>query len=82
MADIDVVAISEIDKCAGVGECKFKNEKMDKGIYDTLLRRAGSISGKYRVSKYIFFSLSGYTDWFDTLKDNRVVLLSLSDLYA
>ena len=28
-ADIDVVAISEIDKCAVVGECKFKNEKMD-----------------------------------------------------
>ncbi|MGN0337764.1 MAG: ATP-binding protein [Lachnospiraceae bacterium] len=81
-ADIDVVAISEIDKCAVVGECKFKNEKIDKGIYDTLLRRAGLISGKYKVSKYIFFSLSGYTDWFDTLKDNRVVLLSLSDLYA
>ena len=80
-ADIDVVAISEIDKCAVVGECKFKNEKIDKGIYDTLLRRAGLISGKYRVSKYIFFSLSGYTDWFDTLKDKRVVLLSLSDLY-
>ncbi|MBO5154479.1 MAG: ATP-binding protein [Eubacterium sp.] len=81
-ADIDVVAISEIDKCAVVGECKFKNEKIDKGIYDTLIRRAGLISGKYKVSKYIFFSLSGYTDWFDTLKDNRVVLLSLSDLYA
>lgn len=81
-ADIDVVAISELDKSAVVGECKFKNEKIDKGIYDTLLRRAGLISGKYKVSKYIFFSLSGYTDWFDTLKDNRVVLLSLSDLYA
>lgn len=81
-ADIDVVAISELDKSVVVGECKYKNEKIDKGIYDTLLRRAGLISGKYKVSKYIFFSLSGYTDWFDTLKDNRVVLLSLSDLYA
>ncbi len=39
------------------------------------------MSKEYRVSKYIFFSLSGYTDWFDTLKDKRVVLLSLSDLY-
>lgn len=81
-ADIDVVAISEIDKCAVVGECKFKNEKIDKGIYETLLRRSGLISGKYKVSKYIFFSLSGYTDWFDTLQDNQVVLLSLNDLYA
>ena len=81
-ADIDVVAISELDKSVVVGECKFKNEKIDKEIYDTLLRRAGLISEKYKVTKYIFFSLSGYTDWFDTLKDNRVVLLSLSNLYA
>ena len=61
---------------------ELAQEAVSKGIYDTLLRRAGLISGKYKVSKYIFFSLSGYTDWFDTLKDNRVVLLSLSDLYA
>ncbi len=81
-ADIDVVAISEVDKCAVVGECKFKNEKIDKGIYDTLVRRAGLITGKYKVSKYIFFSLSGYTDWFDTLKADDAVLLSLEDLYA
>lgn len=81
-ADIDVVAISEIDKCAVVGECKFKNEKIDKGIFDTLYRRAGLISGKYKVTKYILFSLNGYTDWFDTQNDDRVVLLSLSDLYV
>lgn len=80
--DIDVVAISEIDKCAVVGECKFKNEKIDKGIYDALLRRGGLISGKYRVIKYVFFSLSGYTEWFDTLSDSSVVLLTLDDLYA
>ncbi len=38
-ADIDVVGISEIDKKAVIGECKFKNEKIDKGIYETLTRR-------------------------------------------
>lgn len=80
-ADIDVVAISEIDKAAVLGECKFKNEKIDKGVYDTLLRRAVLISGKYKVTKYIFFSLSGYTEWFQTLHDDRVMLLSLKDLY-
>lgn len=37
-ADIDVVALSETDKKAVVGECKFKNEKIDKGIYETLIR--------------------------------------------
>ena len=32
-ADIDIVALSDIDKKAVIGECKFKNEKIDKGIY-------------------------------------------------
>ena len=80
-ADIDVVALSEIDKKAVIGECKFKNEKIDKGIYDTLIRRGKLISAKYRITKYIFFSLSGYTDWFNNLEDNDVLLLTLDSLY-
>ena len=79
--DIDVVALSEIEKKAVVGECKFKNEKIDKGIYETLVRRSHLISSKYQVVKYILFSLSGYTEWFDTLSDHNVVMLSLNDLY-
>lgn len=80
-ADIDVVALSEIDKKAIIGECKFKNEKIDKGIYDTLIRRGKLIAPKYKLSKYIFFSLSGYTDWFKTLSDEDVILLTLDSLY-
>ena len=80
-ADIDVVALSETDKKAVIGECKFKNEKIDKGIYETLLRRGKLISAKYKVSKYIFFSLSGYTDWFESLSDKDVLLLTLNSLY-
>ena len=80
-ADIDVVAISDIDKKAVIGECKFKNEKIDKRIYETLTRREKLIAAKYKVSKYIFFSLSGYTDWFKNLKDEDVLLLTLDSLY-
>ena len=80
-ADIDVVALSETDKKAVIGECKFKNEKIDKGIYETLLRRGKLISAKYKVSKYILFSLSGYTDWFESLSDKDVLLLTLDSLY-
>lgn len=80
-ADIDVVALSEIDKKAVIGECKFKNEKIDKGIYETLIRRGKLITAKYKVSKYIFFSLSGYTDWFKSLSDEDVLLLTLDSLY-
>ena len=79
-ADIDIVALSEIDKKAVIGECKFKNEKIDKGIYETLIRRGKLINVKYKVSKYLFFSLSGYTDWFEELADEDV-LLTLNSLY-
>ena len=80
-ADIDVVALSETDKKAVIGECKFKNEKIDKDIYETLLRRGKLISAKYKVSKYIFFSLYGYTDWFESISDKDVLLLTLDSLY-
>lgn len=80
-ADIDVVGISELDKTAVLGECKFKKEKIDKNVYDTLLRRSAVIGGKYRIIRFLFFSLSGYTSWFDSIQNNGVVLLTLDDLY-
>lgn len=81
-ADIDVVGISLMEKTAVIGECKFKNEKIDKGIYETLLRRGKLISSKYKISKYIFFSLSGYTAWFESLDNEDVMLLTLDSLYV
>ena len=76
-----MVALSEVDKKAVIGECKFKNEKIDKGIYETLIRRGKLITAKYKVAKYIFFSLSGYTDWFASLSSEDVLLLTLDSLY-
>ena len=80
-ADIDVVALSEMEKKAVIGECKFKNEKIDKGIYETLIRRANVISPIYDIVTYLLFSLSGYTKWFDSLQDEKVILLSLDEMY-
>lgn len=80
-ADIDVVGISDLDKTAVLGECKFKKEKIDKNVYDTLLRRSAVFSGKYRVIRFLFFSLGGYTSWFDSMQDKSVILLTLDDLY-
>lgn len=81
-ADIDVVGIAERDKKAVVGECKFKNEKIDRSVYDTLVRRSGLIDSKYKIVKYILFSLSGYTDWFNSMEDQDVLLLTLDSLYT
>lgn len=82
-ADIDVVAISQSDKTAVVGECKYKNEKIDKSVYETLLRRSRVILNQYKITKYLLFSLSGYTEWYDTLiSDTEVLRYTLADLYV
>ena len=80
--DIDVVGISAIENTAVIGECKFKNEKIDKSIYDTLIGRSRLISGKYHVTKFILFSLSGFTEWFDTVDKTKLVLVTLDDMYS
>ena len=79
--DIDIVAISDIDKTAVVGECKFRNEKINKGIYETLLRRESLISGKYAVVKRILFSLNGFTEWFGTADCEDTLFITLEDMY-
>ena len=80
-ADIDVVGLSDLDKKAVLGECKFRNEKMDKGVYETLRRRSALIPARYGIAKYLFFSLSGYTDWWASMTDENVRLLTLDSLY-
>ena len=37
--DIDVVGLDKHKKKAVIGECKFRNEKIDKTIFDSLLER-------------------------------------------
>ena len=80
-ADIDVVGISSVDKTAVCGECKFKNEKIDKEIYETLVRRSKLLSANYIVTKYLLFSLSGFSKWFDTGKNFNLLLITIQDLY-
>jgi hypothetical protein len=81
-ADIDVVGISDVDCCAVVGECKFKNEPVDKSVYDTLVRRTAIIAGKYNVVKRIIFSLNGFTEWFDTMCDDATEFVKLEEMYG
>ena len=80
-ADIDVVGLSSVDKTAVCGECKFKNEKIDKEIYETLIRRSRLLSGNYIVTKYLVFSLSGFSKWFDAADKSNLILITIHDLY-
>ena len=81
-ADIDVVGISSVDKTAVIGECKFKNEKIDKEIYETLLRRSKLLSGNYHVIRFLLFSLSGFTGWFDKADIQNTIKITVGDLYS
>ena len=80
--DIDVVGISDIDKKAVIGECKFKNEIVGRQEYQTLVDRARLVD-PYHVEKYLLFSLSGFSDWLTThaASDPTLELLSIDDLY-
>lgn len=80
-ADIDVVGISSIDKTAVIGECKFKNEKLDKCVYETLLRRSKLLTGKYVIVKYLLFSLSGFSEWFSSMDIPNIALITLPEMY-
>lgn len=80
--DIDVVGIDEINKKAVLGECKFKNEVVDKDVYESLLARCGLIDRHYQEVQFLFFSLSGYSKWVrENIDKARTKLLVLDDLY-
>ena len=64
-----------------VGECKFKKEKIDKTICETLIRRSKLITGKYAVTHYLLFSLSGFTEWFNNIDTSNIILITLDDMY-
>ncbi len=80
-ADIDIVAVSTIDKTFVIGECKFRKEKLDKSTYEALVRREKALPTKYKLEKYLLFSLSGFTDWFKKSSNPQITLLTLDDLY-
>lgn len=62
--DIDVVGVAPMKKKVVVGECKFRNEKLDRTVFETLVERAAYLPGKPEIAEYILFSLDGFSDWF------------------
>lgn len=80
-ADVDVVGLSPSEKNMIVGECKFKNDKIDKSVYEILIRRSKAIPSKYPVVQYLLFSLGGFSDWYETVDRNLVALYTLQDMY-
>lgn len=80
--DIDIVGIDRINNKAIIGECKFKNEQIDRDIYELLLSKRGLIDKKYAEVQFAFFSLSGYSKWMiENTNKETDLLITLKELY-
>ena len=80
--DIDVVGIDSGSKKAVIGECKFKNEILDKAVYDSLMERRALIDKHYNEVQYLLFSLTGFSKWLEEETDRDMVrLIRLEEMY-
>ena len=80
--DIDVVGIDNTANTALIGECKFKNDPIDKSVYDSLMAKKGLLSGKYTEVQLALFSLSGFSKWvMENANEESVILITLEDMY-
>ena len=80
--DIDVVGIDDANKKAVLGECKFKNEVIDKEVYKALMDRRGLIDKSYEEVEFLLFSLTGFSKWVkENVQPDKVRLVTLKELY-
>ena len=79
--DIDVVGLSRAEDKAVIGECKYRNEPLDKDVLDALMERDGLIDRKYKVVEYLLFSKSGFSKWVMEHKSDTITPISLDDMY-
>ena len=81
--DIDVVGLDKIAKKAVLGECKYRNEPIDKKIYEEFREKDGLISKEYKVVQYVLFSKNGFTEWvLECNERDDVRLVGLEELYG
>lgn len=80
--DIDVVALDTAQKQAILGECKFRNEPIDKSVFEQLQQRNGLIDNRYRVIAFLLFSKTGFSDWIMANKrDASIYTITLEEMY-
>ena len=80
--DIDIVGTDEITNSAVIGECKFRNEPVDKTVYEDIIARKGLINQGYAEKQILIYSLSGFTKWVKENADKDLVeLIGLEEMY-
>lgn len=80
--DIDVVGLDKRKKKAVIGECKFRNEQVDKSIFEALEERKELLHENYKTVQYLLFSASGFSRWIkENSKEKQIVYIDINDLY-
>lgn len=80
--DIDVVGLDKTAKKAVLGECKYKNEPMDRKVFEKLSERRSLIAKEYSVVQYLLFSKSGFSaGLLENADADQVKLVTLDELY-
>lgn len=78
---LDIVGVSEADKTAVIGACMFRRDRMGQDAYEELVHRGSLISGQYRVTRCLLFSLGGYTGELEGMNSKNLMCFTLEDLY-
>lgn len=81
--EIDILAYS--GENAIFGECKWKNELLNIGVYNSLVKKSQDKKfNKYTNRYYFVFSKSGFTDGLIKLaqNNNKIKLIGLDDLFT
>lgn len=79
-AEIDLIASDGKDYL--ICECKWKNEKVDMPVLNSLFEKADAFKKGRRKTWYILFSKSGFTKAVidASVKDKRIILIDVKDL--
>lgn len=80
--DIDVVGLDKRTKEAVIGECKFRNETLDKGVFDALEERKELLRDRYRTVQFLLFSAGGFSRWIEEHREEKgIVTIALDEMY-
>ena len=81
--DIDVVGLDKRTRTAVIGECKFRNEAVDKSVFDALEERKDLLRENYRPVQFLLFSAGGFSSWIMEHREEKgIVTVSVEELYG
>lgn len=78
--EIDIIANDGRDYM--IGECKWRNEKLDLAVLQELKEKADAFNKNRANTWYVLFSKSGFTQAIkeETAKDSKIILVDMNEI--